>query len=510
MNEHPPLEGPQRLFATVMLAVANFVVVLDMTIANVSVPHISGSLAVSPSQGTWIITSYAVAEAIIVPLTGWLTQRLGTVRLFVSCILGFALASLLCAWSTSLGMLVVARIIQGLCGGPIMPLSQTLLLSSYPPQDSGKALAPWAMTTLLAPIAGPLLGGWISDSFAWQWIFYINLPVAVIGSSIIWGIYKSRETTRVANPIDYVGLGLLLVWVGSLQLMLDRGRELDWFGSPLIVSLAVVAAIGFVAFVIWEFTDDHPVVDLRIFRNRNFTSSVFAMSIIFGVFFGYIVLMPLWLQSYEGYTAFRAGLAVAPMGVFAVLMAPVVGLTVNRVDPRIYATFSVAVFASIYAWRTSMPPSPTFSTVMLPQFFIGFALPTMFLPLTTLALSELQPSQMAAAAGLQNFVRTLFGAFGTALATSYWEHGISRHHAMLTEHVSSYDATTREVLGAAAQMGAQGPVGPALLDRLIDTQAAVMALEDFVRIAAIAVVLMSPLIWVARRPKAPVDTTAVH
>jgi DHA2 family multidrug resistance protein len=505
----PPLAGSQRAFATVMLSLANFMVVLDMTIANVSVPHIAGSLAVSSSQGTWIITSYAVAEAIIVPLTGWLTHRFGTVRLFVSCILGFALASLLCAWSTSLAMLVAARVIQGLCGGPIMPLSQTLLLQSYPPEKSGQALGSWAVTTLLAPIAGPVLGGWISDNIAWEWIFYINLPVGIVGAAMIWSIYKSRESERVRERIDYVGLALLVVWVGCLQLVLDKGRELDWFGSPLIVGLALASAVAFGFFLIWEATDEKPVVDLRVFRNRNFTSGVFSLSIIFGTFFGYVVLLPLWLQSSLGYTALWAGLTLAPMGVFAILMAPVVGATLSRVDPRLYATFAVLVFATVFFWRTHLTPAPAFRDVMLPQLMVGLGLSTMFLPLTALAMAEIEPRQMAAAAGLQNFVRTLFGAFGTALSTSYWENGISRHHAALVENVTNYDPATREFLGGAEQVAGSG-AGAALVDQLVNQQAAVLALRDFFLLGAVLVLLMSPLIWLARRPKGPVDITQAH
>jgi DHA2 family multidrug resistance protein len=508
--EHPPLAGPQRLMATFALALANFMVVLDMTIANVSVPHIAGSLAVSPSQGTWVITSYAVAEAVAVPLTGWLTARIGAVRLFLLSIIGFALASLLCAWSSSLGMLIAARILQGLCGGPIMPLSQTLLLSSYPPGKTGPALAAWAMTTLLAPIAGPLLGGWISDNLAWQWIFYINLPVALLCTSLVYGIYASRETTIVKAPIDLVGLVLLVIWVGALQLILDKGRELDWFGSPVIVTLAAVAAVGFVVFIIWELTDAHPVVELRIFANRNFTAGVLSLSLIFGVFFGYIVLFPLWLQAYEGYTALSAGMAIAPMGILSILMAPVVGLNLNRVDPRWFATFAVAVFAGVFLWRSTVTPSPTFGSIVGPQFVIGLGLSTMFLPLTALALSEIKPAQMAAAAGLQNFARTLLGAFGTALATSYWEDGISRHHAELTESVTQASGAARHFSALAAQAVGSRMGGSALIDRVIETQAAVMSLRDFFVLAAVGVLLTTPLIWIARRTANPVDVSQVH
>jgi len=506
----PPLEGSQRLFATIFLSMANFMVLLDMTVANVSVPHISGSLAVSPSQGTWIITSYAVAEACIVPLTGWLTARVGTVRLFITCITGFALASMLCAWSTSLAMLVTARILQGLCGGPIMPLSQTLLLSSYPPQKSTQALGVWAMTTLVAPVAGPLLGGWISDNLSWEWIFYINLPIGLVGAVLVWSVYHDRETPRVRVPVDYVGLGLLILWVGALQLLLDKGRELDWFGSPFIVGLGVTSAIAFVFFVIWESTERNPIVDLGIFRNRNFTSAVLASCVIFGLVFGYMVTLPLWLQTYNGYTAMWAGLTMAPMGVLAIVAAPIIGQLSGRIDPRLIATFGVCVFGTVLLFAARRTPDASFATLATPQLLLGLGMTSLFLPMTAISLGEIPPSRMAAAAGLQNFVRTLFGAFGTALSTSFWDNAIVRHHVILTESITRWDAPAQSALGTLESLGMAGTRGAAFVDRMIDQQAAVMALTDFAKIAAALALLMAPLIWLAHRPRRPVDMTSVH
>lgn len=509
-DTHPPLEGSQRLFATLLLAASNFMVILDTTIANVSLPHIAGSLAVSPNQGTWIITSYAIAEAVVVPLTGWLTDRTGIVRLFVACILGFTLSSLLCAWSVSLGMIVTARVLQGLCGGMIMPLSQALLYTSYPREKAGKAMGIWAMTALLGPITGPVLGGWISDNLAWQWIFYINLPIGLAGAVFVWKLFHARETRRVRRPIDYVGLALLVAWVGGLQLMLDKGRELDWFESPLITGLAVVVAISFVAFLIWERYEEHPIVDLRVFRDRNFSAAVVAASVIFSLFFGYVILMPLWMQTYHGYTALWAGLAMAPTSVLAVLIAPIVGLTANRVDARIYATFSVCVFACVFLWRSTLTPDASFAAVATPQLFIGLGTVTLFLPLTNLALADIRPAQLAAAAGLQNFVRTLFAAFTVAMATTYWSDGIVRHHATLVENVTPYGAAAQSTLAVLGAAGSATETSLALIDMEIARQAAVIALADYCRLAAVLVIIMAPLIWLAHRPKGAVDVSALH
>ena len=248
----PPLKGAALWGAALTLCLANFMVVLDTTIANVSVPHIAGGLAVSPTQGTWVITSYSVAEAITVPLTGWLVQRFGAVRVFVTGMLGFGLFSFLCGLSPTFGALVAFRVMQGLCGGPIMPASQTLLLGIFPREKAPQALGMWAMTTVVGPIAGPLLGGAISDSIGWSWIFFINIPVALGVGFAAWTMFKNRDTATRRVPIDYVGLILLVVWVGSLQIMLDKGKELEWFASPTIIILAVTAFVGFLTFLIWS------------------------------------------------------------------------------------------------------------------------------------------------------------------------------------------------------------------------------------------------------------------
>src|SRR5690349_15261333 len=256
-----PLAGGTRVAGTIALSLATFMNVLDTSIANVSLPSIAGDLGVSPDQATWVITSFGVANAISLPLTGWLTQRFGQVRLFMASVILFVVASLLCGFAPSLGWLILFRVIQGAVAGPMIPLSQALLLSSYPKERAGSALAIWAITTLVAPVVGPLLGGWITDNISWPWIFYINVPIGLAAVAVTWMIYRTRETPTVKLPIDAVGLGLIVVWVGALQIMLDKGKDLDWFGSTQIVVLAIVAALGFAVFLVWELTERHPVVD---------------------------------------------------------------------------------------------------------------------------------------------------------------------------------------------------------------------------------------------------------
>src|SRR6478735_6414480 len=254
--EHPPLTGGALVLGTIALSLATFMNVLDTSIANVSIPAIAGDMGVSPSQGTWVITSFAVANAISVPLTGFLTQRFGQVRLFVASILLFVVASWLCGLAPNITTLIVFRVIQGLVAGPMIPLSQTLLLSSYPAAMAGSAMAMWAMTVLVAPVVGPLLGGWITDNISWPWIFYINIPIGIISAAITWSIYRTRDPGPRRVKLDYVGLGLLIVWVGALQIMIDKGKELDWFNSTQIVVLAATAAIGFAFFLAWELTEN--------------------------------------------------------------------------------------------------------------------------------------------------------------------------------------------------------------------------------------------------------------
>ena len=268
--EPTALSGATLALGTIALSLATFMNVLDTSIANVSIPAIAGDLGVSPDQGTWVITSFGVANAISLPLTGWLTQRYGQVRLFIVSVLLFVLASLLCALAPTLGVLIAFRVLQGAVAGPMIPLSQSLLLSSYPKAKAGSALAIWGVTTLVAPVVGPLLGGWITDNIAWPWIFYINVPVGLAAAAVTWTIYRTRETATRKVPIDGIGLGLLVLWVGALQIMLDKGKDLDWFGSIEIVSLAVAALVGFALFIVWELTEAHPVVDLRLFARRNF------------------------------------------------------------------------------------------------------------------------------------------------------------------------------------------------------------------------------------------------
>lgn len=505
---HPPLHGATLVIGSLALSTAVFMNVLDTSIANVSIPTIAGDLGVSSSQGTWVITSFGVANAITVPLTGWLTQRFGQVRLFVLSTLLFVLASWLCGFASSLEALVAFRVLQGIVAGPMIPLSQTLMLASFPREKAGMALAIWAMTTLVAPVAGPLLGGWISDTYSWPWIFYINVPVGLIAAWFSWRIYRHRESPTRRLPIDKVGLVLLVVWVGALQIMLDKGQELDWFSSSTIIVLALVSLVAFVFFLIWELTDAHPIVDLRLFARRNFSVGLIVLSTAYAIFFANVVLLPLWLQRFMHYTATDAGWVTAPVGIFAILLTPIVGRMMATRDPRQLVTFAFIVFAMVSFMRAGFSTNADLWTMMWPTLIQGIAMAAFFVPLTSITLSGLEPGRIPAASGLSNFARLTAGAFGTSITTTLWDSRASLHHAQLTEAVvpgrPGYDQAVATLQG----QGFDTQSILAYLDNLINTQAFTLSALDIFYASAVIFLLLTGAVWFARPRSASADTGA--
>jgi DHA2 family multidrug resistance protein len=370
------------------------------------------------------------------------------------------------------------------------------------------ALAMWSMTTLVAPVAGPLLGGWITDNISWPWIFYINIPVGLGAATATWFIYRTRETETKRLPIDAVGLGLLVVWVGALQVMLDKGKDLDWFHSGAIVALAVVAALGLALFVVWELTDDHPVVDLRLFKRRNFTMGAIALSLGYGVFFGNVVLLPLWLQQYMGYTATLAGMALAPVGLLAILLSPLVGRFVSRMDPRFLATTAFAIFAVVMLMRSHFNTQVDFETLMIPTVIQGAALAFFFIPLVTITLSGISPQQMPAASGLSNFLRISAGSFGTSISTTLWDHRATMHHAQMVEKLTPYDPAASQALANLQAGGLSPDQALAALNRLVDQQAALLSANDIFYASALLFLLMIGLVWLSKPAKAAASAEA--
>ncbi|UZK68952.1 DHA2 family efflux MFS transporter permease subunit [Sphingomonas sp. S1-29] len=502
----PPLTGTRLLLAGFVLALTNFMVVLDTTIANVSVPHISGGLGVSPTQGTWVVTSYSVAEAICVPLTGWLVRRFGTIKLFLAAMIGFAVFSALCGLASSLTGMVAFRIGQGFCGGPLMPLTQTLLIMIFPPKQRAAAMGVWAMTTVTAPILGPILGGTISDSWSWPWIFYINLPIAIFCIVGVFVLLRQSETKTEIVPIDKTGLVLMIVWIAALQLMLDLGREHDWLGSSFIVGCAVIAAIGFVTFLIWELTAGNPIVDLRVFRHRGFSVAVTALAFSFGTFFASVVIIPQWLQSTMGYTATDAGHITAFNGVLAIVFSPIVAKLSNKVDPRALVCFGIFWLGLTSILRTFWFSSADFWILALPQLVQGIGMPFFFIPLTIIALGAVNPDETASAAGVMSFLRTLAAAIGTSIGSTLWLNGAQQNRAELTNVLNNGD----QVIASAVQHGMTAEQGRGLIERLVDQESFALATNHLFALAALIFFVSAAIIWLAPRPARPVDPSAAH
>ena len=496
------LKGSALALGTVALSLATFMNVLDTSIANVAIPSIAGDLGVSPDQGTWVITSFAVANAISMPLTGWLTRRIGQVRLFTISTLLFVVASFLCGLAPSIGMLVAFRALQGLVAGPMIPLSQSLLLASYPKAKAGAALTVWSMTTLVAPVVGPVLGGWITDNYTWPWIFYINIPIGIAAVLVTWRIYRRRETPTARLPIDKVGLGLLVLWVASMQVMLDKGKDLDWFNSPIIVTMAVIAAVGFVVFLVWELTDKHPIVDLSLFRGRNFSVSTVSMLVGYGLYFGNVVLLPLWLQQYMGYTATLAGVVLAPVGVLAIALMPLVGRNLSRVDPRWIVTTSFLVFGLVMFMRSWFNTDADISTLLVPTIIQGAALATFFVPLLTLGFSGLPPERIPSASGLMNFARITAGSFATSITTTLWDRRATLHHEQLVEQLNGSNSAMTQAMAHLHAGGLTSRQGYALLNNLVDVQSYMLSANDIFYVSGFLFIVLAGLVWLARPAKA--------
>ena len=489
---------PNVALTTLGLALASFMQVLDTTIANVSLPTISGNLGGSANQATWVITSFAVSTAIALPLTGWLTRKFGERKLFMWSTLAFVIASFLCGIANSMGLLVVARALQGFVAGPMYPVTQALLLSIYPPAKRGQAIALLAMVTVVAPIAGPILGGWITDNYSWEWIFFINVPIGIFSSVVVGRQLKGRPERLEKPKMDYVGLLTLVLGVGALQLLLDLGNDEDWFHSELIVVLAIVAAISLVVFVIWELTDRDPIVNLRLFRHRNFAAGTLAMVVAYSAFFSVGILVPLWLQRNLGYTAIWAGFATAPIGILPILLTPFVGKYASRFDLRLLASLAFVAMSMTSFLRSHFNLDVDFATVAWIQLFQGIGVALFFMPVLQILLSDLEPHEIAAGSGLATFARTLGGSFAASLTTYAWTQRGALHHAHLAENIPAHDPATLETV--AAYGGGDLQRGAMVLEKMIANQAAQIAFNEIFHLLGIIFLVVIAFVWFARPP----------
>jgi MFS transporter, DHA2 family, multidrug resistance protein len=496
----PTLAGSRKAVVAVALALGTFMQVLDTSIANVSIPTIAGNLGVSSDQGTWVITSFAVANGISVPLTGWLMQRFGVVRTFVISVILFTIASLLCGLAWSLPSLIGFRVLQGAVSGPMIPGSQALLINVFGPAKRGLALTIWSMTTLLAPIAGPLLGGYISDNYVWPWIFLINVPVGLLCAFLCWTNLKSQETPTRKLPIDRVGLGLLIVWVGALQIMLDKGKDLDWFHSTTIVIMLLVTVIAFVAWLIWELTEKAPIVDLSLFKSRSFSLGTLALCLGYAVFFGNVVLLPLWLQSNEGYTATWAGLVSAPSGVTAILTSLLMGSLIRKVDPRILAATSFGFYAASYFMRAQLTADASFVAFMVPQLVQGLAMGLFFVSMLAVIFDGLPAEKIPAASGLSNFLRITAGSFATSLTTTFWDRRETLHQSRLAESANVFAPAFQHSLAQMHQLGLNDQTAAAAMTQGLIGQSYLLSSLDLFYLSGWLCLALIPVCFLVKRP----------
>ncbi|MDH5638601.1 MAG: DHA2 family efflux MFS transporter permease subunit, partial [Nitrospinota bacterium] len=423
----------------------------------------------------------------------------GKVRTFITCTLLFSAVSVLCGFASNFEMLVLFRILQGAMAGPMIPLSQSLLLRCYPEERRGTALSFWAMTTMIAPIVGPIMGGWITDNVGWPWIFYINGPIGVAAAFSTWSFLKERETPVTRKPVDKVGLALLVIGVGSMQMMFDIGNEHDWFSSVHVWILAITAAVGLSFFIAWELTEEHPVVDLSLFRDRNFSIGTLTLSMGFMVFFGGIVIFTLWLQTQMGYTASWAGLAASPTGILSLLVTPFVGILVHRMDARILGTIAFLVYAYTSFWQAGFNTDATFYDVAMPRFVLGAGMACLFVPMTTITFSCIPREKIASAAGVTNFCRLVAAGFGASLAVTIWNNRASLHQSRLVENVTWFGGPAADALDMMTRGGMETQTALAMMMMNIRRQAVMMATCDIYWISGVLFTIMLGLIWLTRR-----------
>lgn len=494
-----PFSGIKLTAFIFALATIAFLQILDLTIANVALSTIAGNLGASTSQGTWVITSFSVANAISIPLTGWLAKRFGEVKLFLVSILLFIFSSWLCGISSSLEMLIFSRILQGAVSGPIIPLSQSLLLANSPDSKKNMSLAIWSMTIIIAPVCGPIFGGWISDNFYWGWIFLLNIPIGIVVWLSARILLKGRESETNKLPIDTVGLALLIVGIGCLQLMLDRGKELDWFNSSEIIVLSVIALICISFLILWETTSSYPIVDLSLFKSRNFTVGTICISLAFLLHIGTLVILPQLLQRVFGYSATWAGLALAPIGLIPIILAPIIGRFASQLDMRKLVTLSFIIFALCFFWRAyTFEPNMNFASTAWPQLIQGLAIACFIMPLNIIILSDIPTNKLAAAGSLFNFFRTLATSIGTSVTNSLWERREAIHHNHLTDFMSTNVQTVETTYQLFKIKGFSATQTSAVLAEKITQQGLIISSNEIFWLYGVIFIVLIVILWFAK------------
>ena len=494
-KSHPQLRGLPLFMVTIAVAMANFMNVLDTTIVIVALPNIAGSLGATPSQGSWVFTSYGVCLAVVLPLSGWITRRFGEVRVFCIAVLLFSVASWLCAAASSFNQLLLFRALQGFCGGLLLPLSQSLLLRIWPAEKQGLALGIWGVTSAVAPVLGPVLGGIITDEFGWPWIFLINVPIGLVASYVCWSVLRSMESEKVREPVDFIGLFLLLVGVICFQLVLDRGHELDWLASMQIRVMLVTSILFFFLFLAWEYGEEHPVVDLSLFAYRNFVIGSLMISLLYLCFVLATVLYPIWLQTTMGYTATWAGLVMAPFGIAPIILMPLVGQRMRQWDARPTVMFGIFVFAGAYVLHAQNNSDTTAGFIAATRLLMGAAMPFAWMPLMVLALVGLPAEKMASATGIFNFVRMLASSMGTAAGVTLWDQRTIYHRSSLAETISPDAPQYQRTMEMLSQRLPNPEAALAALDQAVSVEARTLALNDIFYLSILIVLPLAAVAW---------------
>lgn len=508
-NDWKPSFNPWLIAASVMLA--TFMEVLDTSVANVALPHIAGNLSATPEESTWVLTSYLVSNAIILPATNWLGRYFGRKRFLMACIILFTISSALCGAATSLGMIIVARIIQGAGGGALQPIAQSVLLESFPPEKRGSAMAIYGMGIVVAPIIGPTLGGWITDNYSWRWIFYINIPVGILAFLMSNAFIEDPPYIKNQKPgrIDYIGFGLMALGLAALQLVLDKGQEEDWFHSNFITYLLILSIISLTVFVIWELKSKEPIVNLRVFADRNFAVGTNLMIVMGVVLYGTIALLPLFLQTLMGYPAVQSGMAVSPRGFGSIISMIIVGRLIGKVDSRYLIMFGFGVLAFSTYLLTDINLQISISSIVIPNIISGLAMGFIFIPLTTTAMGTLSNDQIGNASGIFNLMRNTGGGVGIAAVTAFLTRWTQTHQAILVSHLTPYDPAFQQRVGqmqgaftphagayAATQQAYAGIYG------ILVRQATVLSYIDVFRLLAFMCLLCVPAAFLFKRVRA--------
>lgn len=500
-----------RWLITASVMIPTLIEILDTSVANVALTHIQGSLSAGQEEVTWVLTSYLVANAVVIPMSGWLARFMGRKRYLLASLVVFTLSSILCGAATSLTEIILFRVIQGIGGGGLQPMSQAILMETFPPDQRGLAMGIYGMGAVVGPILGPLLGGYLTDNYSWRWIFYINLPIGILALFMIMSFVfdpSYQQLREQGEKVDYVGLILLCLGLGSLQIVLDKGQQEDWFNSDYIVVLSVVAAVCLVTLVIWELQAEQPIVDLRIFRDRSFATGNVVMFLAFFAFFGSIVLLPMYLQTLMGYTAVLAGVVLGPSGAIALLMLPLVGKATERVDARYLLAIGLLINAYSVYYMSGFNLQIDFGTAAFSRTIQGIGMPFIFVSCAYVTMVYVPREHMNNASGIFNLLRNLGGSFGVAFVSTVLARRAQFHQTRLSEHLSPYHPGLefnldqfKSYLGYnLGTLADQGELAREFVYRQMQREASVLSFNDAFFLQMVIFLSLVCIVWIIRKP----------